>query len=37
MLLDDNSVYFDISSFKDYGKLANINIEKDLNNKFKDS
>ena len=27
---DDNSVYFDILSFKDYGKLANIKIKKIL-------
>ena len=24
----DNSIYFDILSFKDYGKLANINVKK---------
>ena len=32
---DDNSIYFDILSFKDYGKLANINVEKDLNRNLK--
>ena len=26
---EDNSVYFDISSFKNYGKLANIKLKKD--------
>tara|TARA_B100001248_G_C27392960_1_gene463568 strand:- start:169 stop:1560 length:1392 start_codon:yes stop_codon:yes gene_type:complete len=34
-IADDNSVYFDILSFKSYGKLANINISKDFNNKFR--
>ena len=32
---EDGSVYFDILSFEDYGKLANIQIKKDLKSDFK--
>ena len=32
---EDRSVYFDILSFEDYGKLANINLKKDQKNKLR--
>ena len=32
---NDRSIYFDVLSFKDYGKLANIDVKKDLNDNSK--